>query len=675
MKLSICYFSILVLTPCVFVNGAELQKDLFDLSIEDLFDVKVEGSTLTTESLKTVPSAVTVFEYKEINRLAVGTLDELMPLVPGFQSYRTASSSVHYPFSSRGRRIGSPASEILILIDGQRIEEPRVSGSAVIMPKISLNNIQKVEFIRGPGAAIYGSNAMMGIINMQTRKKENEFSFSFGSFNRKKAYALITNTMGDVTLDLFSQISDDKGDDFFVKDTFSGNRIYTDDPRKQFDINFKVYSDKTRLSVSHNQFSSKNFYELDRISNGINYRKGQLSTISFKHAFNWLSVKSHFWSSFSKSNAEIASQLTAPGQLVDFSVPSTDDVFLIKAILNDYKQNKVQWHNDWAIKENANLKFGFEFRHIKAPEGYSLGNFNLEDLSNQKYPIPYFGELSHSVVVQLASKRDILGAYVQYQQSVFESSNLTLGARYDDFSHIGSQLSPRLSLVTQLNNNQSIKFLYGQAYRAPTENELNLVNNPVIEGNLNLRSETLSNSEIIWLGQWSKTGLSIGYFENHFKDSIIQNSTGNGLIYDNAEQEDAKGLEFELSHEVNENWLIKGTYSKFNSKQDLSFREATELASLMVNYQYHNLNVNFISWYQSSREMAVESSNKKRIKLDGYWLVSSKIQYKLTTHLDVYFQAKNIFNEAYFTPPANAVLEEGVANRGREITLGIKWSF
>ncbi|NIQ15888.1 MAG: TonB-dependent receptor plug domain-containing protein, partial [Candidatus Dadabacteria bacterium] len=65
-----------------------------------------------SKELKTVPSAVTVFTHDEIKRMGLDSLDELMNLVPGFQSYRTSSLSLHPSLSSRGRRIGFTASEI-----------------------------------------------------------------------------------------------------------------------------------------------------------------------------------------------------------------------------------------------------------------------------------------------------------------------------------------------------------------------------------------------------------------------------------------------------------------------------------------------------------------------------------------------------------------------------------
>ena len=107
-----------------------------------------------------------------------------MNLVPGFQSYRTSLSPISYQFSSRGRRIGNSGAEILILVDGMRLAEPRTSGGAIVTPKYPLMQVERVEFIRGPGSAVYGSNAMMGVINIVTRTGSNELALDVGSFNR-----------------------------------------------------------------------------------------------------------------------------------------------------------------------------------------------------------------------------------------------------------------------------------------------------------------------------------------------------------------------------------------------------------------------------------------------------------------------------------------------------------
>ena len=119
------YYPVLFILLIVPVITQADSHNLFSMPLKSLLQVRIHGSTLTDESLKTVPSAVTVFTHNEIQRMGLDYLDELMNLVPGFQSYRSSSSSLVAPFSARGRRIGDAGAEILVLVNGQRLEDPR----------------------------------------------------------------------------------------------------------------------------------------------------------------------------------------------------------------------------------------------------------------------------------------------------------------------------------------------------------------------------------------------------------------------------------------------------------------------------------------------------------------------------------------------------------------------
>jgi len=168
----------------VALHTTEHSDDFFSMSLEELMQVEITGSTLTSESYNTVPSAVTVFSHDQIKRMGLDSLDELINIVPGFQSYRSTRSANSISTSSRGRRVGNASAEILLLIDGQRLNDPRTSGS-MLVPKLPLMQIERVEFIRGPGSAVYGSNAMLGVINVITRSDVNEIGAGVGSFDRK----------------------------------------------------------------------------------------------------------------------------------------------------------------------------------------------------------------------------------------------------------------------------------------------------------------------------------------------------------------------------------------------------------------------------------------------------------------------------------------------------------
>lgn len=649
-------------------------EGLSKLSFEELLQVRITGSTLTPKELKTVPSAVTVFTHEEIERMGLETLDELMNLVPGFQSYRSSASAMHYPFSSRGRRIGSASAEILLLVDGQRLDEPRTSGSAIILSKVRLEHIERVEFIRGPGGAVYGSNAMMGVINIITRTGANELSAGYGSFSRRKAYLLASRVIGDVEVDLFGHIQADDGDGYWVKDTYGPGNINTDDPRELADLNVKLRWKNTQLNFQHHQFELENFYAVGKLSNQYNSRETQLSSISLKQSFDWRSVASYVWLSYRRSTIIAGTQLSPPGALADISDPPSDDPLHIITDFDDYSETRAQWHNDWDINDQSSLQLGLELRHINAPEAITRNNFDLRDYVNRDFPIRYYGDLRPTTPLQTASKRDIVGLYGQYQRRLFGKTRLTLGLRYDDFSGIGSRLSPRLGLVQELSGFHSLKLLYGEAFRAPAEWELNLVNNPIVLGNPDLKPETVQSFDLIWMGTWSHTGVSLGYFENHFKNSIVQTGSGGGLLqYENGNQDPTKGFEFELSHELNEHWLWRTTYTHFSEKPDISFRETDRLASLLVNYQRGKWNANLIATYHGEREMSTDNSDSTRITLDSDWLLFGKLLYNITSDWQAFVQGKNLLDEDNLSPPINAVLTEGIPDRGRELLVGIIW--
>ena len=512
---------------------AEMSDDqIFSMSLEELLQVRVTGATLTEESLLSVPSAVTVFTHQEIQRLGLDYLDELANLVPGFQSSRSAQSPLQNPISSRGRLISLEASELLVMIDGQRVDGPRSNGITVPLPKISLDYIERVEFIRGPGSAIYGSNAMMGVINIITRENVNSVEMAVGSFNRKKLNLFLSKKRSGFKFDLFMQSQKDDGEDYLLNDTFSTSQVESDDPRQIDDVILKINYQDTDLNIQQHQFQSENFYELDGISNGFNERNGSISSIALKQSFKWSSVASWLQVDYRKTNIKLAGQLTPEGGLSGgASDPDSNDALFVIAKFDDYTETHVQWHNNvsfisWPM---SNIQFGLEYRYAYAPGTKARNNFDIEGLALGNFPITYYGDLASTTIIQDRSSRNITGQYFQLQHELLSRTQLTFGLRHDDFNNLGSQVTPRFGMVYTLADNHQVKFLYGEAYRVPSESEMFLANNPVLLGNPDLKAESVQTVDVIWIGHWFTRSITLGYFENHFTDAIIQTPSELGL--------------------------------------------------------------------------------------------------------------------------------------------------
>jgi len=667
---------VLVSEPALAVIS---DDSLFSMSLEELLQVPITGSTLTEENLLSVPSAVTVYTHQEIKNLGLDYLDELANIVPGFQSSRSAQSQLQNPISSRGRLISLEASELLVMIDGQRVDGPRSNGITVPLPKISLDYIERVEFIRGPGSAIYGSNAMMGVINIISRENVNSLEIGAGSFNRTKLNLFLSKEKSDFKFDLFMQSQKDDGEDYVLADTFSTNQIETDDPRQIDDVILKINYRDTSLNIQQHQFESENFYELDGISNGFNERNGSISSIALKQGFNWSSVKSWLQLDYRQTNVKLAGQLTPEGGLSGgASNPDSNDALFVIAEFNGYTETHLQWHNNvnFSTWPQTNIQFGMEYRYVYAPGTQARNNFDIEGLASGSFPIAYYGDLASTTVVQEKSRRNITGHYFQLQHELLSNTQITFGLRHDDFNNLGSQVTPRLGLVHTLTDHHQLKLLYGEAYRVPSESEMFLANNPVLLGNPDLKAESVQTIDIIWIGHWFTRSITLGYFENHFTDAIIQTPTELGIPrFENVDQDPSKGFELEYSEQMTDSILLKASYTHITDKPDINFREAGRLGSFTFNYQYHQYNANVIATWHDERELAATDAQLQRIKLASNWLIFAKVSIQHNQQLQSYLQVKNSMDKEHNSPSLGAALSDGVANRGREVLLGINWEF
>jgi iron complex outermembrane receptor protein len=273
-----------------------------------------------------------------------------------------------------------------------------------------------------------------------------------------------------------------------------------------------------------------------------------------------------------------------------------------------------------------------------------------------------------------AYQRDVIGLYVQNQNSLAKNTELTLGARYDYYSKIGAAFNPRLGVTHQVSDVQTVKLLYGKAFRAPGIGDLTLTSNNDLIGNPDLKPEIMATWELVWMGSWKNNNLTITAFDNLVDDSIIQGFDADGItrMYVNAQDSQrSQGIEFEYMAQLNSNWQVRSQYSVFNTLPETAFRQADTIASFIVNYERQRWNLNFSANYAAERKMIAGSN---LIALDPYWLLNGKLQYSFNNNARVFVQAKNMANEKYLTPSQGAILTAGIANRGRELSIGFDWA-
>ncbi|MCB1876870.1 MAG: TonB-dependent receptor [Chromatiales bacterium] len=168
--LTTCHFTFLVVTSLPpTLCEAQQTNDLTALSLEELADLEITSVSRRSQPLSQAAAAVFVIDAEDIRRSGATSLPEVFRMVPGMQVAQLGSSV--WAVSARGFS-GRLANKLLVLVDGRSVYTPAFSGVYWEQLDVILQDIERIEVIRGPGATLWGANAVNGVINIITRKAQ-----------------------------------------------------------------------------------------------------------------------------------------------------------------------------------------------------------------------------------------------------------------------------------------------------------------------------------------------------------------------------------------------------------------------------------------------------------------------------------------------------------------------
>lgn len=207
-----------VATLCLLVSGAACAKDnLFDLPLEQLLNVEVTSVSRLAQPLDEAPAAVTVIDRQMIKDSGAWDLAEVFRLVPGmYVAYNTTSVySVTSTVSYHGLS-DNYARRMQVLVDGRSVYSPLFGSVLWNDLPLALDDIERIEVIRGPNSASYGANSFLSIINIITRRAADQqgtaFSASLGR-GRSEIGARHGGKSGDLSYRVSTLMRNDAGED------------------------------------------------------------------------------------------------------------------------------------------------------------------------------------------------------------------------------------------------------------------------------------------------------------------------------------------------------------------------------------------------------------------------------------------------------------------------------
>lgn len=183
--LIISALSLVLIFP--FVSSGYEKSDLISLELEDLMNVEIETASKKIQKINDTPAAAFVLTTEDIKRSGATNIMDLLRLVPGVHVARIDANK--WAITCRGFN-GRFSNKLLVMIDGRTVYSPIFSGVLWDMQDIMVEDIEKIEVVRGPGSTLWGANAVNGVINIITKNSAKSLGtrIDAGMGNEEKAY-------------------------------------------------------------------------------------------------------------------------------------------------------------------------------------------------------------------------------------------------------------------------------------------------------------------------------------------------------------------------------------------------------------------------------------------------------------------------------------------------------
>jgi len=534
-------------SPCALfaAEGYTLDDEIAYLRAESLLDYTVVSSSKMAQKLADAPSIISAFNEADINRLGARTLSDVLQTVPGMQ----------LQFKSNGRQkvwVRGVQSEfnqkILIYLDGVPFRD--VFGDFAIDEELPLENVKRIEVIRGPGGTLYGANAYSAVINIYTyqpgEKNKYRAKLQYGNQNTRSAYFSADQDIKIAKVLIDGKIMRSNGTTPEYDNT--GNPNHRSREQGLNFVRLKTGFFDNELIVT-GYFGEYQYQRVDipfKTDNKRTHRNVYVD-IAYQHSFNEQLSIEHKLNYTWRNRFENENTFTNNSkQILTRSDNYTDRIELFNS--RNYLTYK-------ATEDNT-LVAGFEIEHTHLNS--DVFN-NLTGKATSLIIDPYYQGLGFTNY----------GILMQDTQSFLDKKlTLTAGLRYDVLQLFKNQLSYRVGLVYNFTPQVFAKLLYANAYRSPSTQE---ISRSPVDG-ARPESELIKTAEA-QVGYQSKAATyTLTAYHNKLNGIITRNSDATASAkYLNSHKQSITGLEFESKFIFNDhfNGFLNGTVFHARDETDL----------------------------------------------------------------------------------------------------------
>ena len=639
---------------------AAQDQDLGDLSLEELLEVEVITSASKLEQTTfEAPGAITIVTAHDIGVYGYRSLADILRNVPGF--WVTDDRNYEHIGVRGFGPLGDYNSRILLLVDGHRINNNVYDTAPIGLEfPVDVDLIERVEVVRGPGSALYGSNAFFGLINVVTRSGGAlggpELAASGGSFETWRGRASWGRSLGEGGDVLVSgTVFDSAGQDLFYSefagDPSGGNTSGTD-YEKGFSLFGRWLAGEWRAEaawVTREKGIPTGSYGtvFDHPGNKTEDSQGYVD-LSWQHRIEerWELAARAFYDRY-VYRGEYVYDETANGGPPD--------------LVNDDRGD-----GEWAGIELRATNFELPGQVV------IVGTEVRANLRMDQYNADLLG-------VYTDDQRESItwGVYGQDDIRLAERWHLNLGLRHDYYESFGGSTNPRAALIYQPDERTAWKLIAGRAFRAPNAYESYFdPAGPVTPADL--EPETIVAYEAVYERHFTgslRGSASLYYYA--IDDLIVQAlDPGSGeFVFVNAASASGPGAEVELEQRWSSGVRLRGSYAWQDIEDDASGSELPNSPEHMAQLHLETpcLTPRLVAGLElqalGSRDTLAGDS------VDPYLVTNLTLS---TPRRDDGFSASlslyNLFDESYQDPSPPELVQDKIGQDGRTFVVSVRWS-
>ena len=682
------------------------KDDLLQDELEWLLEESARNVSISTRhetSLEKAPGIVTVITAEEIKNAGYRNFVETLRSVPGFELLKEGSTGTEI-CAIRGISGGN---RIRLMLNGHMVNDPFQGSPFTQFDDFPVDNIKRIEIIRGPGSALYGENAFTAAINIITFDAKDvdgvRVSGGYGSFDTEDESVVFGKRYGDLDISGMVRYKHSDGFDGTIKSDFvtqvdkgiapfglppaSQAPGKVQDWRQEYDMNLKtVYKDfyVEGLYLNKNQgiftspqhaLTDESDWEYNYVFSEFGYKKTFEERLTIKPRLYYDQFDTKFDTESLPEGVHLPLDTNGDGK-IDKMYAYPDGLIGIGNI-----QEKIAGTEapvDYELFDGNIVTIGLEYRLINQTNPRTSGNFNPLTLA----PLGEVQSLTDTYNFQQDATRRILSFYLQDTWDITDAVNLTVGVRHDGYSDFGNAISPRAGATWKFMENATLKILYGSAFRPPSFIEMYTTNQPAILGNPGLDPETIKTYEIGLHYRFNKhVASSVNYFYTDVNDLIslrgVPGSPGTQM-YQNYSDAHSQGIEMETKVDLCKNNYVFMNYS-FQNPEDNHGDDLPSVAqhkgNIGINTQYWKyVNTNLGAFVSGTRSREASDS---RDDMPAFALLNfSIIGKEFFKTMEVQGSVFNLLDKDYSSPsPAMSSIPDDYPRPGRTFWVGLKYQF